>query len=93
MAALTEASAAIFVVDGQFGPTEGDQEIASWLRITKQYRSLLAVNKCESPDESLSSRRPSFGRLVSVNPMRFQRSMAAASGELLDALVEHLPAL
>ena len=32
MAALVEASVAIFVVDGQFGLTEGDREIATWLR-------------------------------------------------------------
>ncbi len=32
MAALQEASAAIFVVDGQMGLTSGDEEIADWLR-------------------------------------------------------------
>ena len=32
MAALAEASAAIFVVDGQEGPTPADEEIAQWLR-------------------------------------------------------------
>jgi GTP-binding protein len=30
--ALAEAQAAVLVVDGQAGPTEGDREIASWLR-------------------------------------------------------------
>src|SRR5689334_10216793 len=32
MAALAQASAAIFVVDGQEGPTAADEEIAEWLR-------------------------------------------------------------
>jgi GTP-binding protein len=30
--ALTEASAAVLVVDGQEGPTAADEEIAAWLR-------------------------------------------------------------
>ncbi|WP_157951121.1 GTPase, partial [Cyanothece sp. BG0011] len=52
MAALTEASAALFVVDGQLGPTAGDREIADWLRRQK-VPVLLAVNKCESPEQGL----------------------------------------
>ena len=48
LAALTEASVAIFVVDGQLGVTGGDEAIAAWLREQK-VPLLLAVNKCESP--------------------------------------------
>jgi GTPase len=57
--ALTEASAAVLVVDGMVGPTESDREIASWLR-QQSVPVLLAVNKCESFDKAWC-RRPSFG--------------------------------
>ena len=50
--ALTEASAAVLVVDGQEGPTAADEEIAAWLR-TQSVPVLLAVNKCESVDQGL----------------------------------------
>jgi GTP-binding protein len=52
MAALQEASAAIFVVDGQMGLTASDREIAHWLR-QQTVPFVLAVNKCESPDQGL----------------------------------------
>ena len=52
MAALTEATVAIFVVDGQVGLTGGDEAIASWLR-SQSVPVLLAVNKCESPTTGL----------------------------------------
>ena len=52
MVALSEASAAIFVVDGQTGATPADLEIAEWLR-HHPVPVLLAVNKCESPDQGL----------------------------------------
>lgn len=48
--ALAEAKAAIFVVDGQQGPTASDEEIAQWLR-QQSVPVILAVNKCESPDQ------------------------------------------
>ena len=53
MAALAEASAAIFVVDGKTGLTGGDEAIASWLRLQK-VPVILAVNKCESENTGLT---------------------------------------
>lgn len=53
MAALSEAAVAIFVVDGKQGPTDADREIADWLR-RQPKPVLLAVNKCESPDQGLA---------------------------------------
>ena len=52
-AALSEAIAAIFVVDGKFGLTAGDEEIASWLR-TQNVPIVLVVNKCESENQGLA---------------------------------------
>mmetsp|Transcript_7908 Transcript_7908/g.12654 ORF Transcript_7908/g.12654 Transcript_7908/m.12654 type:complete len:543 (+) Transcript_7908:97-1725(+) len=47
MIALSEACAALFIVDGQAGPTPHDEEIAAFLR--KQNKPVfLLVNKCES---------------------------------------------
>src|SRR6476646_1813077 len=53
MAALAEASVAIFVVDGQEGPTVADEEIATWLR-QQSVPVILTVNKCESPDQGMA---------------------------------------
>lgn len=89
MAALVEASAAIFVVDGQQGPTEGDQEIASWLR-TQGVPVVLAVNKCESPDEGVIQ-SAQFWELGLGEPYAVSAIHGSGSGELLDDLVEHLP--
>ncbi len=89
MAALTEASAAILVVDGQFGPTEGDHEIASWLR-TQKVPVVLAVNKCESPDEGVIQ-AAQFWEIGLGEPLPVSAIHGSGSGELLDILVEHLP--
>ncbi len=51
--ALAEASIALFVVDGQIGITCADEEIAEWLR-SYNCKTLVAVNKCESPEQGLS---------------------------------------
>jgi predicted GTPase len=49
--ALDECVAAVFVTDGQTGPTTLDEEIARFLR-TKRKPVVVAVNKCESPTMS-----------------------------------------
>ena len=89
MAALAEASAAIFVVDGQFGPTEGDHEIASWLR-TQNVPVILAVNKCESPDEGIVQ-AAQFWELGLDEPIAVSAIHGSGTGEVLDTLVEYLP--
>ncbi len=89
MAALSEASAAVFVVDGQMGPTEGDQEIATWMR-SHNVPVVLAVNKCESPDEGLIQ-AAQFWELGLGEPYAVSAIHGSGTGEVLDALVEHLP--
>ncbi|MEL6940309.1 MAG: ribosome biogenesis GTPase Der [Cyanobacteria bacterium J06598_1] len=89
MAALSEAAAALFVVDGQLGPTEGDQEIASWMR-SQNVPVVLAVNKCESPDEGIIQ-AAQFWELGLGEPYAVSAIHGSGTGELLDALVEHLP--
>ncbi|MGB3653771.1 MAG: ribosome biogenesis GTPase Der [Rivularia sp. (in: cyanobacteria)] len=89
MIALAEASAAILVVDGQLGATPADQEIAEWLR-HQSIPVFLAVNKCESPDMGLVQ-AADFWQLGLGEPYPMSGIHGNGTGELLDALVDHLP--
>ncbi len=89
MIALSEASAAIFVVDGTTGPTSADQEIANWLRQQK-VPFFLAVNKCESPEQGLIQ-AAEFWSLGLGEPFPVSAIHGNGTGEILDALIEHLP--
>ena len=87
--ALSEASAAVLVVDGKIGPTESDREIASWLR-QQSVPVVLAVNKCESLDHGLVQ-AAQFWELGLGEPYAVSGIHGNGTGELLDALVEFLP--
>lgn len=89
MAALVEASAAIFVVNGQLGLTAGDREIAEWLR-RQSVPVLLAVNKCESVEQGLAQ-AAEFWELGLGEPYAISAIHGSGTGELLDELVTHLP--
>lgn len=89
MAAMAEASAAIFVVDGQEGPTAADEEIAEWLR-QQSVPVLLAVNKCESIEQGLIQ-AAQFWELGLSEPCPVSAIHGAGTGELLDDLITHLP--
>ncbi|MBW4509753.1 MAG: ribosome biogenesis GTPase Der [Scytonematopsis contorta HA4267-MV1] len=89
MAALQEASAAIFLVDGQTGPTSADEEIAEWLR-RQPVPVLLAVNKCESPEQGLMQ-ASEFWQLGLDEPHAISSIHGSGTGDLLDALIPYLP--
>jgi GTP-binding protein len=89
MAALAEASAAIFVVDGQAGLMPADAEIASWLRQQK-VPVLLAVNKCESPEQGLTQ-AAEFWELGLGEPYPVSGIHGSGTGDLLDQLITYLP--
>lgn len=89
MAALTQASAALFVVDGQAGPTAADAEIAQWLR-QQPVPVLLAVNKCESLEQGLIQ-ATQFWELGLGEPYPVSAIHGNGTGELLDELISHLP--
>ncbi|MBD2774705.1 ribosome biogenesis GTPase Der [Iningainema tapete] len=91
MTALAEASAAIFAVDGQTGPMPADEEIAQWLRQQK-VPVLLAVNKCESPEQGLIQ-AAQFWELGLGEPFALSAIHGNGTGELLDELINHLPAV
>lgn len=89
MLALAEASAAIMVVDGQTGPTLGDESIARWLR-QQSVPVLLAVNKCESVEQGLVQ-AAEFWTLGLGEPYAVSGIHGNGTGDLLDKLIEHLP--
>ncbi|TBR60081.1 ribosome biogenesis GTPase Der [Mastigocladus laminosus UU774] len=89
MAALAEASAAIFVVDGMTGSTAADEEIATWLR-QQPVPVLLAVNKCESPEQGLIQ-AAEFWNLGLGEPFAVSAIHGSGTGDLLDVLVNYLP--
>ncbi|MEA5513345.1 ribosome biogenesis GTPase Der [Nodularia sp. UHCC 0506] len=89
LTALTQASAAILVVDGQTGLTGSDQEIATWLR-QQPVPVLLAVNKCESPDQG-AVQASEFWGLGLGEPYPISAIHGSGTGELLDELISHIP--
>lgn len=89
LSALQEASVAVMVVDGQSGPTEGDHEIAGWLR-QHSVPVVLAVNKCESVDQGLIQ-AAQFWELGLGEPYPVSGIHGSGTGELLDAILHHLP--
>ncbi|BAZ38643.1 GTP binding protein [Calothrix sp. NIES-4101] len=89
MAALANATAAIFVVDGKHGITSADEEIAEWLRVQK-VPVLLAVNKCESPEQG-AVQAGEFWSLGLGEPFPISAIHGSGTGELLDELINHLP--
>jgi GTP-binding protein len=89
MLALAEASLAVMVVDGQAGVTAADETIATWLR-QQTLPVLLAVNKCESPDQGLSM-AAEFWKLGLGEPYPVSGIHGNGTGELLDEVVNYLP--
>ncbi|MBD2388213.1 ribosome biogenesis GTPase Der [Cylindrospermum sp. FACHB-282] len=89
--ALAEACSAIFVVDGQTGPTPADEEIAGWLR-QQPVPVLLAVNKCESPEQG-AMQAADFWGLGLGEPYPISAIHGSGTGELLDDLIQHIPAV
>lgn len=91
MTALAEASVALFVVDGQEGPTAADEEIANWLR-QQSVPVLLTVNKCESPEQGLAQ-AAQFWELGLGEPYAISGIHGNGTGDLLDQVVQFLPPL
>ncbi|MDJ0737046.1 MAG: ribosome biogenesis GTPase Der [Nostocaceae cyanobacterium] len=89
MTALAEATAAIFIVDGQTGPTGADEEVATWLR-QQPVPVLLAVNKCESAEQGLIQ-AAEFWNLGLGEPFPISAIHGSGTGDLLDKLIEYIP--
>ena len=88
--AMAEAAVAVVIVDGQQGLTAADESIAEWLR-HQNCPVLLAVNKCESPDQGLAM-AADFWTLGLGEPYPVSAIHGAGTGELLDKVISFLPA-
>jgi len=83
-AAVGEADAALFVVDGRVGPLPGDFEIADVLRRAK-IPTLLVANKVDDP--SHEAELVVFHELGLGEPLPVSALHGTGSGDLLDELV------
>ena len=87
--ALAEACLALVLVDGQQGITAADEAIAEWLR-SHSCKTLLAVNKCESPEQGLAM-SAEFWRLGLGEPYPISAIHGVGTGDLLDRVISLLP--
>jgi GTP-binding protein len=88
-AGLADAGVAVLVVDARAGPRPGDQELADVLR-RLQLPTIVAANKCDSVAEAPLAAE--FHRLGLGEPFAVSAAQGLGSGDLLDRIVELLPA-
>jgi GTPase len=87
--ALDEADLILFVVDGKEGINPVDQAIADRLRKAKR-PVMLVVNKLDNLEQS--TEQYTFYSLGFGDPHAVSAAVGKGSGDLLDALVQRLPA-
>ena len=87
--ALAEAAVALLIVDGKAGLTAADEAIAEWLRF-QTVPVLVAVNKCESPEQGLAM-AAEFWSLGLGEPQPISAIHGAGTGDLLDQVLSFLP--
>lgn len=88
LAAIAEADLLVFVVDGRVGPHPIDLRVAELLRTTNR-AVVLAVNKMDRlPDDTAHHE---FWELGLGEPIPVSSMSGKGSGDLLDAIVAHLP--
>jgi GTPase len=90
MAALEEAQVVVFLVDGKAGVHPLDQKIAEVLRRTR-VPVLLVVNKVDNLPDELT--HLDFWELGLGEPLPVSALSGKGSGDVLDAMVAHLPRL
>ncbi|MFY9175960.1 MAG: ribosome biogenesis GTPase Der [Caldicoprobacterales bacterium] len=86
--AIETSEAVIFLVDGKEGITPADQEVANLLRIANK-PVILGVNKIDAPHEE--DMIYEFYNLGIGDPISISASHKRGLGDLLDAVIEHLP--
>jgi GTPase len=86
--ALQEADLIVFVVDGVYGMTAGDMDVADLLRRTDK-PVILAVNKAES--QARQDNAVEFYALGLGEPYPVSAIHGQGSGDLLDAIAAELP--
>lgn len=87
--AVTEATVIIFMVDTTTGITDLDEEVAQMLRRSDK-PVYLAVNKVDNHQRLLQANE--FWSLGFENTFFLSSLTGSGTGEILDAVVEHIPA-
>src|SRR4051794_2867373 len=88
-AALTDADVILFVVDARAGLRPGDAELADLLR-RSDLPVLVAANKIDAAQDIPSAAE--FHRLGLGDPFPVSAAQGLGTGDLLDELVQRLPA-
>jgi GTPase len=88
-AGIADAEVAVLVVDARAGLRPGDEELADLLR-RAPLPAIVAANKCDSGTELALAAE--FHRLGLGDPIAVSASQGLGSGDLLDRIVELLPA-
>lgn len=88
LVAIREADVIVFLVDAIAGLTSGDHEVAELLRRSGK-PIVIAVNKAEK--QSRAQDATEFWSLALGEPHPVSALHGRGSGDLLDAIVEHLP--
>ncbi|HEY7962243.1 MAG TPA: ribosome biogenesis GTPase Der [Solirubrobacteraceae bacterium] len=88
-AGLADAQLAVLVVDTRAGVRPGDEEMADLLR-RSPLPAILAANKCDSVGDIPQAAE--FHRLGLGEPLAVSATQGLGSGDLLDRIVELLPA-
>jgi GTPase len=86
--AIAEADLVLFVVDAQLGVTPGDEEVADLLRRSRR-PTLVLANKIDDPTRT--DQIHEFHRLGLGEPIPISSLHGHGTGDLLDAVLEHLP--
>ncbi|MDP9344285.1 MAG: ribosome biogenesis GTPase Der [Actinomycetota bacterium] len=89
-AALADAVAAVLVVDARAGRRPGDEELGDLLRRWRGGPVLIAANKIDSAGDLTLAHE--FHALGLGNPIAVSAAQGLGTGDLLDALVDVLPA-
>jgi GTP-binding protein len=88
-AGLADAQVAVLVVDARAGVRPGDEEMADLLR-RSPLPTIVAANKCDGKAELPLAAE--FHRLGLGEPLAVSAAQGLGSGDLLDRIVELLPA-
>ena len=88
-AGIADAQVAVLVVDARAGVRPGDEEMADLLR-RSPVPSIVAANKCDGVSDIPQAAE--FHRLGLGEPLAVSAAQGLGSGDLLDRIVELLPA-